>query len=98
MPSRCIALGLVGLLLATPAMAQDPSPTPSHRYSVRVRPRIHMEHMRPLAGQMRFRMKHAMPEVRMRNHIRLRMQPFKMRDFRFQVRPRVRLDAGTAEI
>ena len=81
-----------------PALAQDTSPPSSHRYTVRVRPRIHLEHMRPMAGQTRLRMKHAMPEVRMRHQVRLRMRPFKTRDFHFQVRPRIRLDAGTAEI
>lgn len=98
MPSRFIALGLVGMLLATPALAQDLSPASSHRYTVRVRPRIHLEHMRPMVGQIRLRMKHAIPEMRLHNRIHFRMRPFKMRDFRFQVRPRLRLDAGTAEI
>ena len=98
MPSRFFAFALVGMLIATPAMAQDPSPTPSHRYTVRVRPKIHLQHIRPLAGEMRFRMKHARPELRMRNQIRLRMRPFHMRDFRFRMRPRLRLQAGTAEI
>lgn len=98
MPRRFITLGLLGLLVAAPVLAQDPSPTPSHRYTVRVRPRIHLEHRRPMAREVRLRMKQGMPELRMRNHIRFRMRPFKMRDFHFQVRPRLRLKAGTAEI
>jgi hypothetical protein len=51
-----------------------------------------------MAREVRLRMKQGMPELRMRNHIRFRMRPFKMRDFHFQVRPRLRLKAGTAEI
>ena len=98
MPGRFIALGLVGLLLATPALAQDATPSPHPRYTVRVRPRIHLEHMRSMAGQVRLRLKHARPELRIRNHMHFRMRPFKMRDFRFQVRPKIRFGDGTAEI
>lgn len=98
MPGRFIALGLVGLLLATPALAQNASPSPHPRYTVRVRPKIHLEHMRSMAGQMRFRLKQARPELRIRNHMHLRLRQFKMRDFRFQVRPKIRLGTGTADI
>jgi len=98
MPGRFIALGLVGLLLATPALAQVATPSPYPRYTVRVRPKIHLEHMRSMAGQMRLRLKQARPELRIRNHMHLRMRPFKMRDFRFQLRPKIRFGGGTADI
>ena len=95
---RLITFGMVGMLLAGPVLAQDATPSPSPRFTVRVRPKIHMEHRHSLNNQVRLQIRGARTELRMRNRMHIRMRPFKMRDFHLRVRPKVRFRAGTAEI
>jgi hypothetical protein len=90
---RVIALGLLGVLLATPVLAQEESP--SRRPLIErhhLVPKIRMEHRLHLS---QLRMKHRMA---LRQRLRVERQFLKVRNLQLRMRPKLRLRSGSAEI